>query len=202
MTEKNNWDRRYDQEEYFYGHNPNHFVEQELKQLPPGRGLFLAEGEGRNAVFAAGLGHQVKALDSSWVGRDKTLNLARSRGVEVEYRLVDLIDGHWLEEGAFDFVVVCFTHLQPEFMATVHGRAVASLRPGGRLIHCSFSRAQFGRKSGGPPRLDWLHEVETLKNQYAGVEIDRACELEYELDEAAGHRGLAMIIELSGNRAG
>ena len=201
-AEKNNWDRRYDQDEYYYGFRPNHLVEQEVRRLSAGRGLFLAEGEGRNAVFAAGLGHRVTALDNSWVGRDKALAMAAQRGVELDYRLADLVADDWAEEGAFDFVVLCFAHLPPEAMAEVHRRAVAALRPGGRLIHCSFSKAQFGRKSGGPPRLDWLHELDVLKQQYAGVELERAQELEVELDEADGHRGPAMIIEIAGHKIG
>jgi SAM-dependent methyltransferase len=196
---KNNWDQRYDQQDYFYGFEPNHFVESELTGLPPGRGLFLAEGEGRNAVYAAGLGHRVTALDNSWVGRDKALKLAAERGVEVDYRLVDLVNDSW-GDGPYDFVVLCFAHLPPEMMPAVHAWSVACLRPGGRLIHCSFSKAQFGRKSGGPPRLDWLHDLAELKKQYAGIEFHRAEELEVELDEAGGHRGPAMVIEIAGNR--
>ena len=201
QPEKNNWDRRYDQDEYFYGFEPNHFVEEELRRLAPGRGLFLAEGEGRNAVFAAGLGHRVTALDNSWVGRDKALRMAEKRRVELEYRLIDLVADDWGEEGTYDFAVLCFAHLPPERMATIHARTVAALRPGGRLIHCSFAKAQFGRKSGGPPRLDWLHDLAELKRQYAGIEFARAEELEVELDEADGHRGPAMIIEIAGDRA-
>lgn len=199
--EKNNWDQRYDQDDYFYGDEPNHFVGPEVSVLARGRGLFLAEGEGRNAVFAAGLGHRVLALDNSWVGRDKALRLAELKGVQLEYRLCDLVADAWGDE-AFDFVVLCFAHLPPELMGIVHARAVASLKPGGRLIHCSFARSQFGRKSGGPPRLDWLHDLKVLKMQYTGVDFDQAVEHEVELNEAAGHRGLAMVIEISGTKIG
>lgn len=196
----NNWDRRYDQETYYYGFAPNHFVGEELRRLPPGRGLFLAEGEGRNAVFAAGLGHRVTALDSSWVGQQKAQRLAAERGVELDYRLADLAADPWAG-GDFDFVVLCFAHLPPEAMARVHAGAVQSLRPGGRLIHCSFSTAQFGRPSGGPPRLDWLHEVAVLREQFAGIDFALAAEREVDLNEAEGHRGLAMVIEIAGNRS-
>nr|MEE4269290.1 class I SAM-dependent methyltransferase [Candidatus Krumholzibacteria bacterium] len=197
--EKNNWDRRYDQEDYFYGHEPNHFVGPEVGKLPVGRGLFLAEGEGRNAVHAARLGHSVTALDNSWVGQQKAQKLAQEQGTSLDYRLCDLVADPW-DMRDFDFVVLCFAHLPPELMGHVHAQAVESLRPGGRLIHCSFAKSQFGRKSGGPPRLDWLHDLGTVQQQYAGVEFDRAVEHEVELNEAAGHRGLAMVIEISGTK--
>ena len=197
--EKNNWDRRYDQESSFYGSEPNYFVGPELRRLNPGRGLFLGEGEGRNALYAAGLGHSVVALDNSYIGREKALRLAAQQGVHIEYNFIDLLAEDW-ESQEFDFVVLCFTHLPPDAMARIHRTAVACLKPGGRLIHCSFAKSQFGRKSGGPPRLDWLHDLADLHKQYEGIEFDRAEELEVDLDEAQGHRGPAMILEISGNK--
>ena len=192
---RNNWDRRYDLPRYFYGRGPNHLVAEVLPGLPAGDALLLAEGEGRNAVFAAGLGHRVTAWDSSVVGRRKALELAADRGVEIDYRLGDLVAGDW-DARTWDLVVMCFAHLDPVVMPDVHRRVAACLRPGGRLVHCSFSTAQFGRSSGGPPRLEWLHSLEELKEQYAGLEFLRAEEKEVDLDEGTGHRGKAMVIEI------
>jgi len=193
----NNWDNRYDHERYFYGEQPNYFVAQQLAALPPGRGLFLAEGEGRNAVYAAGLGHDVVAVDSSAVGARKTRELAARRGVTLEYRVADVVADGWDAE-PWDFVVLCFAHFDPAIAGDVHRRVAAALKPGGRLLLVSFARSQFGRKSGGPPRLEWLHDLAELKGQFPGVEYERAVETEVELDESVGHRGLAMVVELAG----
>ncbi len=190
----NNWDNRYDEDRFFYGEEPNYFVAQELKKIPTGRGLFLAEGEGRNAVFAAGLGHEVVAVDSSVVGRRKALELAAHAGVTLEYRCEDLLDGHWARE-EWDFVVLCFAHLPPEAMAAVHGRVASCLNPGGSLILLSFSKHQFGRHSGGPPRLEWLHEAESLRKQFPGVAWSHLQEKEVDLRESVGHFGMAWVIE-------
>ncbi|NVM67000.1 hypothetical protein FHW88_005321 [Mucilaginibacter sp. SG538B] len=65
-TEK--WDQRYAEEEFAYGEQPNNFLQQQLSLLKPGKILFPAEGEGRNAVFAAGLGWAVSAFDISIEG--------------------------------------------------------------------------------------------------------------------------------------
>lgn len=196
MTDqRNKWDSRYDEERYFYGIEPNYFVARHLAGLPPGRALFLAEGEGRNAVHAAGLGHDVVAIDSSYVGRRKALDLAAARGVELEYRLADVIGGGWAEE-RWDLIVLCFAHLPPEFMSDVHAGCAAALRSGGLLVLNSFAKSQFGRKSGGPPRREWLHDVAELREQFPGLVV-AAQEKEVELNEAGGHRGLAMVIELT-----
>ena len=56
---KGYWDQRFASEEFVYGKQPNDFLRQQAAGLPAGQALCLAEGEGRNAVFLAELGHQV-----------------------------------------------------------------------------------------------------------------------------------------------
>jgi SAM-dependent methyltransferase len=196
----NKWDERYDQKIFFYGTEPNYYVARILPELESGRGLFLAEGEGRNAVFAAGLGHEVTAVDGSAVGRRKALELAAARGVTLDYRLGDLTCDRWPTE-CWDFVVLCFAHLPPETMPDVHRQVAASLRPGGTLILNSFAKAQYGRKSGGPPRLDWLHDIDELFLQFPGLSLVGE-EKEVDLRESVGHHGLAMVIEMTGIKSG
>ncbi len=202
---RNRWDERYDHERYFYGEEPNRFVADRLAGLAPGRALFLAEGEGRNAVHAAGLGHRVLAVDSSAAGRRKALDLARRRGVDLEYRCDDLLADPWdrdpWEGRPWDLVVLCFVHLEPADAVAVHARAAAALAPGGLLLLNSFAKAQFGRPSGGPPRLDWLHDLDELRGQFPGLVIEHAVEREVQLAEGSGHRGEAVTIELAGRRA-
>ncbi len=191
---KNNWDNRYDEARYFYGKEPNYFVKRELPLLPMGRGLFLAEGEGRNAVFAAGLGHDVVAVDNSGVGRRKALELAEEAGVKIEYRCEDIVSGDWDAE-KWDFVVLCFAHLPPEVMGDVHRRVAGCLKQGGRLLFVSFAKNQFGRHSGGPPKLEWLHDVEQVKEELGGIQWERLEECEVELRESVGHFGGAVVVE-------
>jgi len=197
----NRWDERYDHERFFYGTEPNYFVADQLPRLDTGRGLFLAEGEGRNAVFAAGLGHTVVAVDSSVVGRRKALELAQRRGVSIVYHPADIVAHPWDEE-LWDFVVLCFAHLDPADMPAIHRRVADCLKPGGMLLFNSFAKAQFGRESGGPPRREWLHDLAELKTQFPGVELEHAVECEVDLRESVGHRGRAMVIELAGVKTG
>jgi hypothetical protein len=140
----------------------------------------------------------VVAVDSSRVGRRKALGLATRTGVEIEYRLGDIVGGSWRDE-SWDVIVLGFANLPPEMMGQVHADCARALAPEGTLILNSFAKAQFGRKSGGPPRLEWLHDVEELRGQFPGLTVE-AVETEVELDEAAGHRGLAMVVELVGRK--
>jgi hypothetical protein len=57
------WDRRYAGAALIWSAGPNRFVEKELADLPPGRVLDLASGEGRNALWLAALGWQATAVD-------------------------------------------------------------------------------------------------------------------------------------------
>ena len=70
------WDDRYAATELVWSSGPNQFVEQALTDLPPGRALDLACGEGRNARWLAERGLQVTALDFSPVAIEKGRRLA------------------------------------------------------------------------------------------------------------------------------
>ncbi|MDO9180804.1 MAG: hypothetical protein Q7U04_00280, partial [Bacteriovorax sp.] len=71
------WNDRYKSEEFFYGEAPNDFLKQVASSIPPkSKILCLAEGEGRNAVYLAILGHEVTAVDQSVVGLEKLQSLA------------------------------------------------------------------------------------------------------------------------------
>ena len=70
------WDERYSELGYVYGKEPNEFLVSVASRIPAGPVLSLAEGERRNAVYLAGRGHSVRAVDSSRVGLEKAMRLA------------------------------------------------------------------------------------------------------------------------------
>ena len=60
------WDARFAGSDYLFGTEPADFLKREAGVLPPAsRILCLADGEGRNSVYLAGLGHQVTAMEQS-----------------------------------------------------------------------------------------------------------------------------------------
>ncbi len=76
------WDERYAATELMWSTTPNQFVAAELADLPPGRAVDLAAGEGRNAIWLAGLGWDVTAVDFSQVALDKGRQLAGDRQID------------------------------------------------------------------------------------------------------------------------
>ena len=71
------WNRRYAGSELVWTAQPNRFLVAEAGDLPPGRALDLACGEGRNAVWLAERGWQVTGVDFSDIGAREG---ARARG--------------------------------------------------------------------------------------------------------------------------
>jgi hypothetical protein len=84
------WDQRYQESEWVYGEAPNAFFKAFIDQQPPGTLLLPAEGEGRNAIYAASKGWTVEAFDFSPVAREKALAGAAAKGVKIRYDLQDI----------------------------------------------------------------------------------------------------------------
>ncbi|HEY0354603.1 MAG TPA: hypothetical protein VGC29_00285, partial [Flavisolibacter sp.] len=79
------WNKRYADNNWVYGVQPNRFFKQFIDSHKPGRILLPAEGEGRNAVYAAKKGWTVDAFDFSVVARQKALQLAENNNVHINY---------------------------------------------------------------------------------------------------------------------
>lgn len=151
------WDERYAASELVWSLGPNQFVADQVADLPPGRALDLAAGEGRNALWLAARGWTVTALDFSTVGVDKGRELAADRGVEVTWVVADATE--WRDEAAFDLVVVCYLQLAQEPLAAALDNAAASLAPGGTLLVLAHDADNLERGHGGPPDPALLPDV-------------------------------------------
>lgn len=189
------WDEKYSAEDYVYGKEPNRFLEDHAAELPPGEVLSLAEGEGRNAVYLAGLGFRVTAVDHSRVGMAKAQRLAAEKGVEIETICADLADFE-LGEDRWSAIVSIFGHLPPEVRRRVYARIPAALKPGGILLLEAYTPDQMGRGTGGPRSVDLLVTAEMLREELAGLEFLRLEELEREVIEGRGHTGLSAVVQL------
>jgi 2-polyprenyl-3-methyl-5-hydroxy-6-metoxy-1,4-benzoquinol methylase len=115
------WDNRYRENAYAYGTQPNQFFKAMLDRLTPGRLLLPAEGEGRNAVYAARNGWQVTAVDFSAEACRKAQELAQSYGVSLTYE-VEALEDFSPKEADFDLIGLVFTHLPPGVRQLLHQR--------------------------------------------------------------------------------
>jgi SAM-dependent methyltransferase len=153
MMESQDWDRRYDSAELVWGTEPNRWVRRECQDLPPGRALDLAAGEGRNSLWLATLGWQVTAVDFSRVALDRGRTLAERLPAAVASRLTwvegDVRD-HVPEPGAHDLVLVVYLHLPAEQRRTVLRQAADALAPGGTLLVVGHDTTNLTEGTGGP----------------------------------------------------
>src|SRR5215212_10270654 len=82
-------DRRYAAAERVFSDEPNPLVAEALGDLPPGRALDLAAGEGRHALWLARGGWRVTAVDFSRVGLVKGRRRSEAEGLAIEWVLED-----------------------------------------------------------------------------------------------------------------
>ncbi len=192
---KEMWDERYRSSEYQYGTEPNTFFRENLENLKPGSLLLPAEGEGRNAVYAAKLGWEVLAFDLSSEGKKKAERLAAENGVSFQYDLASYED--FTNHGKlFDAIGLFFTHQASVIRRPFHQRLVQILAPGGVLILEGFHKDQLRYKTGGPSNPDFLFDEESLKKDFSGLHIDKLERVERELSEGRLHLGPSAVVQL------
>ncbi|MCB2048998.1 MAG: class I SAM-dependent methyltransferase [Novosphingobium sp.] len=198
------WDERFAEPDHAYGTEPNDFLVECRDRLTPGACLCLAEGQGRNAVWLAGQGFEVTAIDQSAVGLGRARDLAVARGVAIQTQVADLCDFDMGGE-LWDTIVSIFAHLPPAIRRNVHQRAVEALKPGGTLCFEAYSPAKFDHPGkGGPPRdqADRLVPLDELKQDFAGLSFDVAREIVREVNEGTYHTGQSAVIQILARKTG
>jgi SAM-dependent methyltransferase len=193
------WNERYATEEYAYGTEPNLFLKEKLEQLTPGKILFPAEGEGRNAVFAAEMGWTVTAFDASTEGKRKAELLASKNNVQIDYR-IDNYENVSFQPEYFDCVVLIFAHTHPLKRNEYHRKLMSFLKPGGTLILEGFSKKQIANNSGGPRDIDMLFSKEELQSDFGSFSKLTITEKDYPLNEGPFHQGIASVIRAFGEK--
>ncbi|HMN19906.1 MAG TPA: methyltransferase domain-containing protein [Ottowia sp.] len=196
------WDRQFSRlSQPKYGEQPNAFLAEQAARLAPGsRILVPGDGEGRNGVWLAGLGHAVTTVDASAVGIARARALAQRRGVALEAIQADLADWH-PEPAGFDAVACIYLHLPSTLRTAVHRRLVQALRPGGLLILEAFHPDQLPLTSGGPKNPDMLYTLALLRQDFAAGMLEQlALETDTVLDEGSGHHGRAQVTRWVGQR--
>ena len=202
MTQVDFWNNRYGEDSYAYGITPNLFFSAELEKLAPGKVLFPAEGEGRNAVFAASLGWDVVAFDSSEAGKKKALKLAAVKGVQINYNVVSLSE-FVADPESFDALVLIYAHFPSDLREIFHRKLSRLVKPGGRLILEGFSKEHLKYSSvnvsaGGPKDLSMLFSLEELTSDFSDFDFQLLEEKNIHLNEGRYHAGEAAVLRLHG----
>lgn len=198
------WNDRFREKEYAYGTEPNEFLKEQLPQLDKGTILFGAEGEGRNAVYAATLGWKVCAFDISIEAKKKALTLANEKGVSIDYQVGQLPDLNFQHE-PFDAIALIYAHFPPNVRREYHHILDRKMKKGGTIIFEAFGENHLhyrnkNPKIGGPPTQDLLFSTNEIRSDFENYQVLELVEKEIELSEGLYHNGKGSAIRFVGRK--
>ncbi|WP_029034709.1 class I SAM-dependent methyltransferase [Salinimicrobium terrae] len=195
---KDFWNERYSEEEYVYGEVPNEYFHSRFTQFDPGEILFAAEGEGRNAVFAAKCDWKVAAFDISEEAKKKAEGLAKKHAVELDYRVGELPELGF-EKDDFDAVALIYAHFPVDVRKKYHKLLISFIRRDGLIFFEGFSKKHkvYQEKNpevGGPKDEALLYSMEEIKEDFGSLNFLELYEAEIDLKEGKYHNGLGAVI--------
>jgi SAM-dependent methyltransferase len=198
------WNDRYANDEYAYGEQPNKYLEEQLGHLPTGKILFPAEGEGRNAVFAAKLGWTVFAFDISIEGQRKAQQLAERNKVTIDYEVGELEKLNYKAE-QFDAIALIYAHFPADIKSHLHKSLDKYLRRGGIIIFEAFSKSHIhylteNESVGGPKDIRSLFSLDEIRADFDNYDFIELKETEVNLSEGLYHKGLGSVIRFVGRK--
>ncbi len=191
------WNEKFSREGFLYGKEPNAFLAANEHLLrPKSKVLMLGEGEGRTACYMALKGHIVAALDASDVGLDKTRELAKEAGVEIETIHADLSE--WRSKQKYNGVLTSFLHLPEPLRTEAFSHALDTVESGGYFMGEFFSVKQLSRDSGVHKMAELLFTLESFEKIFDrdDVKIIKIEECVDHLSEGSGHQGDAELIRV------
>lgn len=180
------WDERYRASESVWGAEPNRWVAQELSDLRPGVAVDLACGVGRNALWLAGRGWRVYAVDFSPV--------AVAKGAELERRVLSHNAVSWVAADVttyttpepVDLALICYLQVPATARRSAVRAAAASLAAGGTLFVVGHDSRNLTDGTGGPQDPAVLFTAADVAGDLDGtdLQIEKAGEVLRPVDGA------------------
>ncbi|QQK80035.1 class I SAM-dependent methyltransferase [Salicibibacter cibi] len=192
---KEHWDNSFSDQDFVYGQKENVFIH-EMSRIVPDHskvGCF-AEGEGRNAVYLARLGHDVTAYDQSTIGLEKTQKLARERKVDIKTVQIDLTQEK-VHTNLYDAAIMVFGHVPKTDQPFLMENMIDAVKPGGYVIFEVYSKDQLHYQTGGPPSFDMLYDPAEILNWIKDYTCIHFYYGEATRDEGKRHVGLGHVIQ-------
>jgi SAM-dependent methyltransferase len=168
------WDRRYADSQQLWSGRPNGALVAEVAGLTPGRVLDVGCGEGADAVWLAGQGWDVTALEVSGVALERAARHAADAGVDVRWVHAGLVEAS-LPAGSFDLVSAQYPALLRTPDAAPERALLAAVAPGGVLLlvhHAGMETHQPEDGEFDPADYVWPSMVAALLDDDWVVEVD------------------------------
>lgn len=199
------WEDRYSTDAFAYGIEPNVFFKNVINDFNlKGTILLPAEGEGRNAVYAAKMGLNVTCFDMSTQGKMKAEKLAALNNVTINY-LVGEFSELVFKENSFATIVLIYAHFPPNVTSAYHKKIATYLKKDGILILEGFSKNQLeinkqNTQAFGPKNIEMLYTAEGVKNDFSTLETLILSEELIDLNEGIHHKGKGSVIRFIGKK--
>ena len=196
LTPAQRWEQRYGSAtEFVYGTEPNDFLAASVQGFDPGEVLCIADGEGRNGVYLAGLGHRVTSVDLTESGMAKASELAVAKGVELTTIVADLASFD-LGVDQWDLIVSVFAHTPVPIRERIHGSIATALRPAGQFILEAYTPDQVGRGTGGPRTPELTMTLDGVRQELTGMTVKLGAETVRPVIEGSGHTGDGAVVQV------
>jgi SAM-dependent methyltransferase len=146
------WEERYSQPDHVWSGKVNHWLAEIAGDLAPGRALDLACGEGGDALWLAGRGWQVTAVDFAASALQRGAAQAEATGLadRITWLQADLGAG-WQPPGTFDLVTMQFLHTPANEARDAALRAAWAATSGTLLVVAHDPSNLTEGSGGGPP---------------------------------------------------
>ena len=201
MSELARWNERFSAPGYHFGTAPNAFLASQAHLLRRGQtALSIADGEGRNGVFLAEQGLDVRSIDFSPRAIAKARELAASRGVTLAIEQADVLNWTW-PVAQFDVIAAIFIQFagaeeRPRIFAGIR----QALRPGGLLLMQGYRPEQIAYGTGGPKQVGNLYTRALLQEAFADFASLDIREHDDVIREGDAHSGMSALIDLVGRK--
>jgi SAM-dependent methyltransferase len=181
------WDERYAATDLVWSVEPNAFVARECADLPPGRALDLAAGEGRNAIWLARQGWSVTAVDFSAVALGKGRRLAD--GADITWVTADATT--WRPDHPYDLALLAYLQLPADQRAAAVRTAFDALTPGGTFLLVAHDTTNLTEGTGGPQDASVLMTADDVLADLDGrsFEVQHAGRVERAVTAGDAHGG-------------
>lgn len=157
------------------------------RELAPGRALEIGCGVGADAVWLAGQGWEVTALELSRVALERARARGRQAGVRVEWMCARLEDAE-LTDAGFDLVTAHYPALRHSPGSDAQRALLAAMAPGGTLLVVHHADVDVAKaKSYGFDPADYLSHDDVV--ELLGDDWDVHVERRRPRDEPAGLDG-------------
>ena len=182
------WDNRYLTADRLWSGRPNVQLVAQAADLQPGDALDVGCGEGADAIWLAGQGWHVTAVDVSAVALDRAARHAAAQGSELAARITwqqaDLLS--WDPAAAqFDLVSAQFMYLPHPAFEDMCARLAAAVRPRGTLLMVGHHPDEVRARGAAVADMAW--SAEQLAAALDGsFEIVVAAAIERPATDAAG----------------